>query len=172
MILRPLEPADLQSVLFLENQGMSNPWSEKMIREELANAHSFGYGAPNENRLNGFVLARMVADEGEILRITVSSPQRRGGIGSSLLHAVLAELTARQAQTCFLEMRAGNTPAQALYTALGFTLIGCRKGYYAGSGEDALILQKDLSAGVLRPGAADENNSRFGHHRQATITPG
>jgi len=46
-----------------------------------------------------------------------------------------------------LEVRASNQPAQGLYSSLGFTAIGLRKGYYPGLDgirEDAVVMQKNL----------------------------
>ncbi len=40
----------------------------------------------------------------------------------------------------YLEARASNTPAQALYRKLGFIPIGVQKDYYADTGEDAVIM--------------------------------
>ena len=159
MIIRPIKPSDLQAVLLIEKQTMTNPWSEKMVNDELTNEHGLGYIATTDTGLSGFVFARLVADEGEIIRIAVSARNRRGGIGSSLIYTLLAELTSRQATGCYLEVRAGNIPAIALYGTAGFITTSRRRGYYNHPKEDAFILYKDLSVGHLRPGAADENNS-------------
>jgi ribosomal-protein-alanine N-acetyltransferase len=43
-----------------------------------------------------------------------------------------------------LEVRPANRPALALYRAFGFTTAGTRPGYYADTGEDALILTLQL----------------------------
>ncbi|MDH3349701.1 MAG: ribosomal protein S18-alanine N-acetyltransferase [Desulfobulbaceae bacterium] len=159
MIIRPIKPSDLQAVLLIEKQAMTNPWSAKMVNDEITNEHGLGYIATTDTGLSGFAFFRLVADEGEILRIAVSTKHRRGGIGSSLIYTLLAELTSRQATGCFLEVRAGNIPAITLYETTGFTTTGRRKGYYNHPREDAIILYKDLSVGHFRPGAADENNS-------------
>ena len=37
-------------------------------------------------------------------------------------------------------MRVSNEPAQALYRRFGFAPAGIRRGYYADTGEDALIM--------------------------------
>ena len=52
----------------------------------------------------------------------------------------------------FLEVAISNTAARALYTGLGFTEAGRRKGYYARFGtapEDALILRSNLPLSPL-----------------------
>jgi len=43
-----------------------------------------------------------------------------------------------------LEVRVSNYPAQSLYKRLGFAAAGVRKGYYADTQEDALIMWVEL----------------------------
>ncbi len=49
------------------------------------------------------------------------------------------------AQTVFLEMRAQNGAARALYASLGFVQTGMRRGFYTNPRDDAVLLQKSLS---------------------------
>ncbi|MDH4319131.1 MAG: ribosomal protein S18-alanine N-acetyltransferase [Desulfobulbaceae bacterium] len=171
MITRPLTITDNPAVYLLEKQNLTGPWTETMVKGELTNQYSLGYIAlTHDDHPCGFILARLVVGEGEIIRFAVASEQRRQGIGTSLLLALLDELFTRRAEQCFLEVRAGNTPALRLYNSIGFTRAGLRKGYYHHPEEDGLILKKDLSAGCPRPGAPDENNSRFGYQRQTPST--
>ena len=88
----------------------------------------------------GLALARVAADEGEVLALGVLAERRQRGIGRALLSAQLAA-------RLFLEVAADNSAAQALYVAEGFTIVGRRAGYYAtldGSALDGLILAKSL----------------------------
>ncbi|MBU3079153.1 GNAT family N-acetyltransferase [Sphingomonas quercus] len=96
----------------------------------------------------GFSLARIVADEAELLLIGVRPGWRRRGIGRALLHATEIEAIARGAGKLHLEVRAEN-PAAALYVSAGFTPAGRRIGYYVGKdGQlfDAVTLSKSLDA--------------------------
>jgi ribosomal-protein-alanine N-acetyltransferase len=43
-------------------------------------------------------------------------------------------------------VRPSNAPARALYEAFGFEVVGRRRGYYADTGEDAILLARDLAA--------------------------
>ena len=47
-----------------------------------------------------------------------------------------------------LEVRTSNSPAQSLYKRLGFATAGVRKGYYADTQEDALIMWVELGMEV------------------------
>jgi ribosomal-protein-alanine N-acetyltransferase len=91
----------------------------------------------------GFVLARVAADEAEILTLAVAADARRQGHGASLLAHAMAAAAARGAAAMFLEVAATNEAARALYTAAGFGEAGRRARYYADGG-DALILRRTL----------------------------
>ena len=57
-----------------------------------------------------------------------------------MLVALAREAIARGANALTLEVRLSHRGAQQLYQRFGFTAVGVRKGYYADTGEDALIM--------------------------------
>jgi len=79
----------------------------------------------------GFALARMVADEAELLLLATRPSARRRGIGGALLRAVIAEARAHGATRIHLEVRAGNDAVE-LYRREGFAKVGERLNYYRG----------------------------------------
>ena len=89
----------------------------------------------------GLVLARVAADEAEILTLAVTPPARRRGLGRQLLGAAGTAAVAMGAVTMFLEVSEANHPARALYAACGFVPVGRRRQYYA-DGSDALVLRR------------------------------
>ncbi|GAA4822878.1 hypothetical protein GCM10023232_20530 [Sphingosinicella ginsenosidimutans] len=92
----------------------------------------------------GFALARIVADEAELLLLAVRKDAQRHGIGRRLLDAFLSGARSRGAEHFHLEVRDGN-PAIHLYESAGFTLAGRRRDYYSGDAGrtfDALTLAK------------------------------
>jgi ribosomal-protein-alanine N-acetyltransferase len=91
-------------------------------------------------RIKGFIASRLIADELHVNNVAVRDEYRRQGIGSALLKAVLLEGGRIGARGAFLEVRAGNGPAQALYERCGFTITGRRRNYYSQPTEDALIM--------------------------------
>lgn len=93
----------------------------------------------------GFVLARAVAGEAEILTLAVAPPARRQGLGRALVLAAATGAALRGAEALFLEVSEANAPARALYAALGCAEVGRRRRYYA-DGSDALVLRLDLRA--------------------------
>jgi len=92
----------------------------------------------------GMILARVVADEAEVLTLAVAPAARRGGLGTRLLDAAMTLATSRGARTAFLEVSTANAAARALYARAGFTPTGRRPRYYA-DGTDALILRRTLT---------------------------
>jgi [ribosomal protein S18]-alanine N-acetyltransferase len=77
----------------------------------------------------GFYLSRRVLDEEELLLFAIAPRFRRKGLGRRLLERMIADATNNGIKRIFLEMREGN-PAQLLYEAIDFQVIGMRPGYY------------------------------------------
>ncbi|RYD50315.1 MAG: GNAT family N-acetyltransferase [Sphingomonadales bacterium] len=80
---------------------------------------------------SGFALARLAADEAELLLLATRPAARRRGVGGALLRAVMAEAKARGASRMHLEVRSGNDAVE-LYLREGFTKVGERRDYYRG----------------------------------------
>jgi len=116
-------------------------WGVDAIALQLAQAGAFGLIDP----AGGMLLARVAADEGEILTLAVVPAARRQGRALALLSAAMARARDAGVRTLFLEVNADNAPAKALYARVGFVEVARRPRYYA-SGADALALQFDFSA--------------------------
>jgi ribosomal-protein-alanine N-acetyltransferase len=115
-------------------------WGAEAIALMLDLPGAFGLHCPGA----GFVLARVAADEAEILTLAVAPAARRQGHGGALLAAAMAQAAARGAAAMFLEVAEANGPARALYAAAGFAEAGRRRAYYPDGG-DALVLRRDLN---------------------------
>lgn len=114
-------------------------WDAAAIRALLDLPGSFGLLRPGA----GFVLARVAADEAEILTLAVAADARRQGLGGALLAGAMAAAAARGAVAMFLEVSEHNAAARALYAAAGFAEAGRRRRYYP-DGSDALVLKRGL----------------------------
>jgi ribosomal-protein-alanine N-acetyltransferase len=122
-------------------------WGIDAIAIQLALPGGLGWLDPH----GGMILARVAADEVEVLTLAVSPPARRQGIGARLLETAMTVARANGARVAFLEVSVGNTAARALYERAGFTPAGRRPRYHA-DGTDALVLRRVLS----RPDATAE----------------
>jgi len=91
--------------------------------------------------LIGFAIASVIAPEAELETIVVDASHQRRKAGSALLGALLRELAERQVAEISLEVRESNAGAQGFYRARGFAEFARREGYYADSGEAAILMK-------------------------------
>ncbi len=151
-VVQPLTERDAAAMARLHDEDFVRPWSDVEFESLLGQDTVFGYAALEEGRAGagplGFVLARIAADEGEILTITVARAHRRRGLGRLLMDAALRHLHGERAAALFLEVDETNAPAIALYRRFGFRQVGNRPDYYAtaeGLGRrGALVMRRDL----------------------------
>ena len=147
--VRPLEPRDLEAVVAIESAAL--PWAAHWTPESYFSASDSGmqaWVAEQGGRVAGFVLARYLGAEMEILNLAVAEPARRVGVGRGLVNAALAEGETRGASSAFLEVRESNAAALTFYAALGFNAAGRRPHYYQNPVEDALVLALPLPRGA------------------------
>lgn len=151
-VVEALGEDDVRHLPALHAEDFVRPWTTHEFASLLEQDPVFGFavrqvGARN-NALAGFVLARLVAGEGEILTIAVARAHRRRGLGRDLMEAVLRELHAQRAEALFLEVDETNAAAIALYRRLGFREVARRPAYYEHTGTtrrtDALVMRRDL----------------------------
>ncbi len=127
----------------------AHPWTAAELDQLLGARETLADGALDgkDQRLFGFILSRLAADEAEILTIAVDPAHRKMGIGAKLLAAQLAKLAAARVKVLFLEVDQNNIAARALYARFGFRQVGERKAYYRaadGSRATALVMRLDL----------------------------
>ncbi|MDY8107851.1 GNAT family N-acetyltransferase [Fulvimarina sp. 2208YS6-2-32] len=152
IVATPLVDAELDASAELHAEAFSQAWSGDELGSLLAQSTTFGFaarrvGAPGQPPL-GFVLARLVEGEAEILTIAVSTEARGRGVGRLLMDTVLAHLYAERADVIHLEVDEVNTAARALYRRLGFEEVGRRPAYYThedGTRTSALTLSRKLN---------------------------
>jgi ribosomal-protein-alanine N-acetyltransferase len=141
---------DAPSVAKLHKEDFTRPWSPGEFADLIDQATVFGFIVREVGRKAdpaGFVLARLAADEAEILTVAVARAHRREGLGRELMEAVLRQLHADRASHLLLEVDETNTPALALYRRLGFREVGRRRNYYEHAGAPAtgaLVMRRDL----------------------------
>jgi ribosomal-protein-alanine N-acetyltransferase len=117
-------------------------WSTAMFWNELANGHYY-LVALDGDEVVGYAGLSCDADEAWVQNIAVRRDRQRDGIGRALLEALLAEAARRGATVVLLEVAVDNGPAQRLYDAYGFSIVGVRRGYYQPSNTDALVMRRD-----------------------------
>ena len=103
------------------------------VAETLSTRGAFGILACKTGKRVGLIVARVAADECEILWLVVAPSHCHGGIGRALLDAALRRAAVFGAKAAYLEVAVGNQAALALYRASGFHEYGRRSLYYADS---------------------------------------
>lgn len=115
-----------------------SPWSEKQILSDMQQDNVDYFFVKKDEKDVGFLAISQLAGELEITNIAIKKAYQGHGLGSQLL-ANLDHVDF----PIFLEVRASNTPAQALYEKFGFDIIGKRKQYYHEPVEDAIIMKRE-----------------------------
>lgn len=141
---------DLAAIMRLERDTFANDaWSDASMRSEIANPSARYLVAeavepPREVVAYGGVLAPRRSGQADIQTIAVAPAARRTGLGRILMNALVAEARVRGAEEVFLEVRADNPNAQALYVSLGFEPLAVRAGYYQPDNVDAIVMRLTL----------------------------
>ena len=98
-----------------------------------------------DQTVQAFLVARVVADEWELENVAVAIAARRKGLGSIILKEFLQIVRQEKSRAVFLEVRESNTGAQLFYEKLGFEKSGRRPDYYNHPKEDAIVYRLDIS---------------------------
>jgi ribosomal-protein-alanine N-acetyltransferase len=124
-----------------------DPWDEAALERILSLSGTFGWLAWQADDPIGFLLARDLGDEVEILSLGVMPGWRRHGAAVALLRAAAAEAARRHIGSVVLEVAEDNEAARRLYAVEGFTQVGRRPRYYQRPVglADALILRRGIA---------------------------
>lgn len=150
---------DLLEVVQIEESSGLSRWGWAAYYAELQGRHRnlmfvARINRPQQRRgdsaLAGYIVARMGADELHINNVAVRDEYRRRGIGQGLLGKIIEQGRLVGTPVAFLELRAGNSAALALYQHCGFSVTARRKNYYSDPIEDALVMTAKL-VGSLDP---------------------
>ena len=144
--IRRLAYGDLPQVIAVERRAFPTPWSLAMFVLELSKSSGVCLAATVDGRVAGYVVCSRYADVWHVMNVAVDPDHRRRGIGAALLGHLLAEVGEDAALT--LEVRRTNAQAMRLYERYGFRAAGVRRRYYQDNGEDALVMWRNLPAGV------------------------
>jgi len=139
-----MRPSDLDGVMAIEEVSFPTPWSREMFLEDFPRAFSDTLVAGADDEVLGYAVCWTIAGESHLLNIAVHPARRGQGIGRALLSECIRRAARAGASLIFLEVRAGNEAAQRLYRSMGFVFRGVRKRYYTDTGEDAVVLDREV----------------------------
>lgn len=146
MKLRQMTEDDLPAVMAIERATFPlDAWSEGMMRGELADQPRTRHYvvAMLDEEIIGYAGLAAAGDQADVQTIAVLQEHRSRGIGSAMLTELLGEARRRGAREIFLEVRADNPRARAVYERFGFEEIGTRRRYYD-DGTDAIMMRRKL----------------------------
>lgn len=143
--LRPMAASDADGVVSIQ---VASPEIAQWAAHDYAKLSSAGmmaWVAEVEGVVAGFLVARRIASELEILNLAVRPDARRSGIGHALIESAFAWGNGLEAKSVFLEVRASNRVALQFYKRHRFEETGRRPLYYSNPAEDALVLTARIS---------------------------
>ena len=114
-----------------------SPWTFEQIETDLAQGNTDYFFDYQNGQLVGFLAIQNLVGELEITNIAVRKSHQGRGVAKRLMTNLEQRL-----ETIFLEVRASNAVAQALYESHGFEVVGRRKDYYRQPVEDAILMQR------------------------------
>jgi [ribosomal protein S18]-alanine N-acetyltransferase len=144
--IRPIETRDLPFIMAIQSacpeiaQWTTRDYA-RVVQGDMA-----GWVAEEKSEVTGFIVARRVASDLEILNFAVRPDWRNRGIGAALLREVLGWGATFHGEKAFLEVRASNLAALRFYEHNGFEVTGRRTRYYSAPIEDALVLTARLAS--------------------------
>ncbi|MFI8415066.1 ribosomal protein S18-alanine N-acetyltransferase [Serratia sp. NPDC078593] len=140
-----LTAADLATAYQIEQASHAFPWTEATLASNQGERY-LNLKLEEEGQLAGFAITQIVLDEATLFNIAIGPQWQRRGCGRALMNALIAELETRGVVTLWLEVRASNHAAIALYDQLGFNEVTVRRNYYPSvSGrEDAIVMALPL----------------------------
>jgi ribosomal-protein-alanine N-acetyltransferase len=148
-IVRPIDIDDLGAILEIERVSFATPWSLESFKAELKDNEYARYLCLElEGQVIGYMGLWFILDEGHITNIAITPNHRGQHWGEFLMRSVMGIMVEQGMERMTLEVRVSNSPARSLYERLGFAIAGVRKGYYADSGEDAMIMWAELGLEV------------------------
>ena len=141
-----LSTADLTKAWHIEKRAHAFPWSEQTLASNQGERYR-NYQLSVDGEMAAFAITQVVLDEATLFNIAVDPDYHRQGLGRALLEHLIDELEKRGVATLWLEVRASNAAAIALYESLGFNEATIRRNYYPTTDgrEDAIIMALPIS---------------------------
>lgn len=137
--------SDIKSLVLLEGDSFGEEvYKEKDFLTLLNEPYYRSFVLRENQKIEGFILSRVLYDEAEIFNICVGENYRGKGLSHKLLNYIEEILPEEGAQNVFLELRSKNEKASNLYGSHGFEVIGKRRNYYRKPDDDAILMSKKL----------------------------
>ena len=145
----------LDAAMAIERAAYGAPWTRGNFVDSLHAGCLAWCLFDAQPRMLGYALAMQGAGEVHLLNLTIAPADQGQGHARYLLERLVDACASSGAEQVWLEVRASNQRARALYRRFGFTEVGLRKAYYpttpgtgnGGAREDALAMSYALDKG-------------------------
>ncbi len=134
----------MESILAVQSSSPEIAQWTALDYARVARGEMAGWVAEENEAVVGFLVARRIVSDLEILNFAVRPEARRRGVGTALLREAFAWGKTFTAEKALLEVRASNLAALHFYDWHGFEVTGRRRRYYNAPIEDALVLTASL----------------------------
>lgn len=143
--IRVMKHIDMPYVLRNELAAYPHPWREGHFRTSL-NGGDDCFVMESDSRLVGHGILSTGAGEAHVLNLCVHPEAQGCGFGRKMLDHLLDTASQKAVNVVFLEVRASNRSARALYESAGFNEMGLRPNYYPDvhGREDVVLMGKEL----------------------------
>lgn len=119
---------------------LDSPNSDLLVLLNSQNSENIGGEITSGSDLIGIGCLWAILEEAHITILGIHPHYQCQGLGQLMLYALMRSAWERGLERATLEVATSNTAALSLYHKFGFKKVGCRRGYYQQTGEDALIL--------------------------------
>jgi [ribosomal protein S18]-alanine N-acetyltransferase len=149
----PLNHSHLPEVYAIEASSHLTPWSERIIQQSFGpRSHNVGLFRVEKKQwtLIGYFFAEHVAGEVSLENMCLAKSEHGQGLSHRLMETLVEYAMSIEAFEIWLEVRATNKAAIALYQKHGFENVSIRKSYYSipnsTEKEDAWLMKKVLTS--------------------------
>lgn len=136
--LRPAVVTDVPAMMILESALFGpDAWSDVQMSDEIGRAdvdRRYTVALDGE-RIIGYAGLYVSPPDADVQTIAVAARDQHAGVGRRLLSAAVAGAWSEGCTRIFLEVRADNAAALALYESAGFERMGRRRRYYQDGGD-------------------------------------
>ncbi|HCD43808.1 MAG TPA: ribosomal-protein-alanine N-acetyltransferase [Lachnoclostridium sp.] len=139
-MVHEMRQSDVFGVAEIERLCFSDPWSLKSVKEGLESSLDTWLVLEEEGQVLGYCVFRIIAGEGELLRIAVLPAYRGRGLSKKLMDRLVESSRENGVKSLSLEVRESNKRARNLYRSYGFEEETIRKNYYLNPFENAIIM--------------------------------
>ena len=143
---------DLLEVVEIEEQSGLSRWGWAAYHAELQSVDRnlllvirTSREGDSGQQVIAYIVARETSGELHINNVAVRPEYRKRGLGAYLLTRVLENARNLGVSIAYLEVRASNIVARALYEKSGFRAIAQRPNYYTDPSEDAVVMCLSLT---------------------------